>query len=189
MAKNNAIVIGSLSQIAARNNCSLAESFMSAEVILLTDMSGSMSTCDATGGLSRYQAAENDVIRLQEKYQGKVALISFSDTVQFCPGGKPIRFGGGTDMVKALEYVKIADDTGIKIILISDGLPNNKEATLKIAKTFKSKIDCIFIGSELDYEGGKAFLEKLATITGGKSVKSDSPGLLMPKVETLMLSS
>lgn len=183
-----AIVKGSLSAIAARDNISLAQSFLGAEVILLVDESGSMSKTDAFGGLSRYQAAENDVIRLQAKHEGKVALICFSDTVLFCPTGNCVRFGGGTNMAKALDYVHIADDTGIKIILISDGLPNDQKATLEAAKKFKSNISTIFIGPENDSEGGRAFLELLAKTTGGQSITSDSPGLLMKPVETLMLT-
>jgi Mg-chelatase subunit ChlD len=184
----NAIVKGSLSAISKRNNCSLAESFLSADVLLLVDMSGSMSATDAPGGLSRYQAAENDVIRLQHRHEGKVALVCFSSTVMFVPGGKPLRMGGGTDLAKALRYIKVADDADIKLILISDGLPNNSESALSVAMTFKSKISTIYIGPENDMQGGRAFLKKLADATGGQSLKSDSPGLLADKVETLMLT-
>ncbi len=183
----NQIVTGSLSQVAQANNQLLAETFLSCDVLLIADMSSSMGATDAPGGKSRYDVAEQDIIRLQGKYQGKVALICFSNSVEFCSTGKPIRLGGGTDLVAALTYIKVADDCGIKLIIISDGEPNDSDKCLQIAKTFTSHIDCVFVGPESDLYGGKAFLEKLANITGGSFQQSDAPGLLAESVEVLML--
>ena len=183
----NQLITGSLSQVATQNNQSLAETFLSCDVLLIVDMSSSMNTIDAKGGRSRYDVAEEDVIRLQGKFQGKVALIVFSSKVQFCPTGIPIRLGGGTELAKALEYVQVADDCGIKLIIISDGEPFDPDECLRIAKMFKSKIDTVFIGNESDLYGGRAFLTKLAAFTGGQSLKSDTPGLLAENVEMLML--
>ncbi len=186
-AMNNKIITGSLSAISQQNNSTLAESFLSCDTLLLADMSSSMSTNDAMGQRSRYDAAEADIIRLQEKHQGKVALVVFSNTVEFCPAGVPIRLGGGTDLGKALKFVKVADDIGIQLILISDGEPDSPSNCLQIAKTFKSKIDVVYVGSETDDYGGRAFLKKLAQATGGQFVQSNQPGLLAESVEVLML--
>lgn len=142
---SKSIIKGSLSAISKQKGQTLAESFLSCDVLLVCDMSGSMADKDAPGGVSRYEVAEQDVIRLQEKYQGKVALVCFSSTVQFCPNGVPIRFGGGTDLVQALKFVKPVDGTDTKIILISDGEPFSKDECLRIAKTFKSKIDVVIL--------------------------------------------
>jgi Mg-chelatase subunit ChlD len=184
-----AIVKGSLDAVAKRENKTLAESFLTCDTLLLVDMSSSMSTKDAGNGISRYDAAERDVIRLQNKYEGRVALVCFSSTVEFCPTGNPIRLGGGTDLEKALKFIRPADDCGIKLIVISDGEPNEPDKTLETAKMFKSKIDCIFIGPENDVYGGRAFLEKLANVTGGEFVSSEKPGQLMAETERLMLGS
>jgi Mg-chelatase subunit ChlD len=186
---SKALVKGSLGAIAEQENKSLAESFLTCDTLLLADMSGSMGAKDAQGGLTRYEAAENDVIRLQNNHEGKIALISFSDDVLFCPNGKPYRFGGSTNLTRALKYIKPVDNIGVKIILISDGLPNQPEKALSVAKTFKSKIDVVYVGDERDLLGGRKFLEKLAKATGGSFSKSDSPGLLESQVETLMLSA
>lgn len=184
---NTSIVPGSLSAISQATGKALAESFLSASVILLTDMSGSMGAQDAPGGKSRYEAAEAEVIRLQKDYPGKIALVSFSDHPAFCPAGIPNRMGGGTNMAEALEYILPADDTGTRIILVSDGQPDSEERTLAVARKFKTPIQTIFIGPENDHAGGRAFLEKLAKATGGTALKSQAPGMLGAQVEVLLL--
>ena len=186
---NNSIVPGSLSQIAQQNNTGLAESFLGADYIIVLDMSGSMSSHDAPGGKSREQVAEEDVIHLQTMHKGKIALFCFADYCIFAPGGVPLNCGGSTNMAAALRYIQAADDCGSKIILVSDGMPNDASETLRIAREFKNKIDTIFCGPETDTEGGRAFLEKLARATKGKSYQSDSPGLLGTSVEKLLLES
>lgn len=185
----NQLINGSLSAVAQDNNKTIAETFLSCDTLLIADMSSSMSAKDAPNGKSRYRQAEDDIIRLQGKFSGKVALICFSYEAQFCPTGMPIRLGGGTDLAKALNFVKVADDCGIKLVVISDGEPNNKRKCLKIARTFTSKIDCVFVGNESDFYGGRAFLEKLSNITGGSFMKSEEPGLLAESVEKLLIMS
>lgn len=183
---NNAIIPGSLSAIAQRENISLAESFLSAEIVILLDVSGSMGASDAPSGLTRKQAAENELISLQQKYPGKVALICFGSDVAFSPGGTPIYAGSTTNMAGALKFVKVADDTGLKIVLITDGEPDSKSETLKEARQFKSRIDAIFIGREGG--SGMRFLNQLIGITGGKASESVEPGMLADGVDQLLLA-
>lgn len=185
---DNKIVIGSLSQISQTTGKSLAESFMSASTILLLDCSGSMDTHDAPGGLSRERAAQDALVRLQKENPGSLAIVCFADYAVFSPTGLPVNCGGSTNMASALKYVQPADDTGTRFILISDGSPNSEQETLKVASEFKTPIQTVYIGPEMDYEGGRAFLEKLSKLTGGKSVKSDAPGLLGEPVEKLLLA-
>jgi Mg-chelatase subunit ChlD len=184
----NAIVKGSLSAIAKSENSSIAEVFLGAEIIVLLDWSGSMVARDAGGGKSRKQVAQEHLVRLQEAHPGKVGLICFADYPIFCPNGSPLNCGGCTALEKALRYVKPVDDTDTKIVIVSDGLPNDEEETLRVARTFKTKLDVIYIGDERDPTGGRVFLQKLAEATGGQFFKADSPGLLVPSVETLMLT-
>jgi hypothetical protein len=179
-----AIVPGSLQQVSQQKGITLAESFLDVDVLLICDMSGSMGNKDAPAGLSRYQAAEKELARLQGELPGKIGVIAFSSWPQFCPNGVPPRLDGSTDMKAALEFVKIADDTGIKFILISDGEPNDERETLRVAKTFKTKIDTIFIGPELS--PGKDFLKKLSSLTGGKQVNSKEVGMLHAPVKALL---
>lgn len=182
----SAIVKGSLSNIARKNNQSLAESFLNADVIVLLDDSGSMSTNDAPNGMTRKEAADKELKKLQANHPGKIALIAFADYPLFCPHGSVMPCGGSTDMVAALKFIKVADDCGLKLVLVSDGAPNDEQETLKVAATFKTAIQTIYIGRE----GGRGqdFLDKLANITGGKSFKSEAPGLLGNSTEVLLLS-
>lgn len=183
---SKAITKGSLAAIAQQKNQSLAESFLSAELIAIVDMSGSMAMHDAPGGLSRFDAAEKELKALQAEMPGQIAVICFSDRVQFCPGGVPIRFGNGTNMAGALRFVHMADGVA-KIVLISDGEPDCQRSTLKEARRFKHSIDTIYIGPE--GERGQTFLQQLAQATGGTAASSKEPGLLANGVKLLLGAS
>lgn len=181
----NAIVVGSIADVMNKENKSLAESFLSCDNILLVDTSGSMSATDAPGGLSRHDAAQRELEQLQKQLPGKIAVVSFSSEARFCPSGVPHRFNGGTDMAGALKFVKPADDCGIRFFLITDGEPDSEKDALEVAKTFKSRIDCVYIGPEVGY--GREFLQRLADCTGGQAVKSQEIGMLAESVEMLLL--
>jgi len=182
---SRAIVPGSLAAVAKRENLTLAESFLSVDALILVDMSGSMGDRDAPGGRTRYEVAEQELRELQAALPGKIGVVAFSSDVQFCPTGVPVRMGGGTDMAKALKFVRAADGLA-KIVLISDGEPDSADATLKEARLFKHRIDTVYIGPESGpYARGREFLQRLAAATGGQSLQSAAPGLL--KNETLKL--
>lgn len=182
---SKAIVKGSLTDIQQQSGKSLAESFLSAEIVVVVDTSASMGQHDAPGGFSRYDAACNQLATIQGNNPGKVAVISFSSWPVFCPHGTPDNLNGSTDMVAALQFVKPVDGTDTKIVLVSDGEPDQADETLKLAKTFQTAIDVIYIGREGGY--GYQFLQQLAKLTGGKSFKSEAPGLLGESVEKLLL--
>lgn len=181
-----ALVPGSLSAVAHRDGIGIAESFLSADVILLVDMSGSMAARDAPGRISRFETAERELRTLQEQFPGKVAVVAFSDNVQLCPSGIPPRLGAGTNLTRALKFLKVADGTA-KIIAISDGEPNNASDALRVAATFESKIDCVYIGPERGR--GRKFLEQLAAQSGGIFAESDAPGLLAKNVSLLLTAT
>ena len=186
--KNKIVAAGSLSDVMKREDKTLAESFLSCDAILICDTSGSMCSQDAPGNLTRHEAARRELRRLQSSHPGKLAVVAFSSQVRFCPSGIPFRFDGGTNMAKALEFVKPADGCGVRFFLISDGEPDSKSETLKAAKTFRSRIDVVYIGPEDGGAwGGREFLQKLAGVTGGKFIKSDKIGMLADPVERLLL--
>lgn len=185
MQQQTAITVGSIAALAQTRGASLAESFLSADAILLVDVSGSMGACDAPGRKSRFEAAETQLKQLQAQMPGRLAVIGFSSVVEFAAGGIPIRQGGGTDMAAALRFVQPADDTGVKFILISDGEPNDEAETLAVARSFQSPIDTIFIGPEDDLAGGRLFLERLASLSGGKSISNGIAKLDAPVRELL----
>lgn len=180
------IVQGSLSQIAKDQNKSIAETFLSCTAIILVDTSGSMAACDSKGGKSRYQVACDELRQLQGNLPGKIAVISFSDQVLFCPSGVPFDFGNATYMDIALNYVRMADSIpNMKFILISDGCPDNENKTLAVARKFSNHIDTIYVGPESD-SAGREFLEKLAAASGGKSIQDFQVKALETNIQKLL---
>ena len=97
----------------------------------------------------------------------------------------PALMGGDTDMVAALRAAKPADGLGIKIVLLSDGEPNDREATLAEARRFKTHIDTIYIGPERETRG-REFLQELARKTGGSYQKTAQPGMLAQPIAALL---
>lgn len=186
MTYQNQIIAGSLSALAKQENKSIAETFVSADCVVIVDTSGSMASHDSRGGKTRYEVACEELKQLQATHPGKIAVLAFSDQVEFCPFGIPTYFGGGTDMAKALQFAKIADVPGMQFILISDGEPNDPPKTLSIAKTYRNKISTIYVGPE-DQPAGREFLRKLAEATGGQAIISDRAKELKASIEKLYL--
>ena len=185
---STAIAVGSLSSVADGSKGALAESFLNVDALLVVDMSGSMAAKDAPGGVSRYDAAEKELRKLQEEMPGKIGVVGFSDRAAFCPGGVPERIGRSTDMAQALRLVLPMDGLA-SIILISDGCPDSESEALDVASRFRHKIDTVFIGSsEATVWGtsGENFLKALAAATGGQAAKGKAPGLLRHEVMKLL---
>jgi Mg-chelatase subunit ChlD len=165
---NDKLVYGSLRDVAQRSGKPVAETFLSVDALVMVDTSGSMDSADCENNRTRYDLACEQLIRLQREIPGKVGVISWSSSVQFNAGGVPHYFGGGTDLAGVLQFVKPADGTTIKLILISDGEPDDEDKALNLARKFKSKIQTIYIGPEAGR--GRDFLKRLAEATGGQSV-------------------
>jgi hypothetical protein len=162
-----AIVKGSIGEAALKRNVSVAEAFMDAEAVVVIDSSETMAQEDAGRGRSRYEAACDQLAKLQGEMPGKIAVVSFSDEAVFCPNGIPVFLRSGTDMAEALSFVKKCDGL-MRIIVIGDGEPNDEDETLRVARTFASRIDTIFVGNELS--AGREFMRRLSQATGGISV-------------------
>jgi len=165
------IVFGSLGYIAQHSRLSIVESFLNVDAILIVDISASMLERDCQYGHTRYAVAVQELERLQRAQPGKVAVIEFACTALFAPGGIPSQPSGTTNLTGALQYVKPADGCGIKIILISDGDPDNELTALDVARSFKTKIDTVYIGPEGGH--GADFLRRLSAATGGLNVTQD----------------
>lgn len=181
------VVKGSLTDIAKQTGTSLAETFLSADVIVLVDTSSSMQAMDAPGDKSRYDAARVELANLQATIPGKVAVISFASTgdVMFCPNGQPFNLEGGTGLAGALEFAKVADVPDMRFVVISDGQPDSERDALKVAAGYLNRIDTIFVGPEHD-QRGRTFLAKLASAKGGQSVTADRVAQLASKVQYLL---
>ncbi len=187
MSGQTTLVPGSIGAIAQRDGISLAESFLSADVIAIVDVSGSMAMTDSRGNRERYAVACEELRTLQANLPGKIAVVAFSEQAVFSPSGVPIFQGAGTDLEQALRFVQVADGT-VRFIVISDGQPNDPARALALAHTFTSKIDTVFVGPETDF-GGAHFLQQLAKAAGGRYVLAEKAVELADKVEKLMLAA
>ena len=184
------VVPGSLAQQAKDSGKSLAETFVSADAIILVDCSGSMGNDDAgpEHNEARYKVALRELAALQKAMPGKIAVIGFDDQVQFFPGGQPTWMGGGTDLAKALRFAKVADVSGMRFVLICDGYPDSAEAALQVASTYQNRIDTIFIGDP-NSRDAIAFLKRLAEISGGAPVVASGVAQLAAQTQRLLLAA
>ena len=91
-----------------------------------------------------------------------------------------------TDLAKALKFAKMADVSGMRFIVISDGEPDSQQDALDVAKTYKNRIDTIYVGPENG--GGQAFLQQLAKASGGQGVTSAQVKELASDIKTLLLA-
>jgi len=172
---NNQIVKGSLSEVAQTSGKSLAEVWLDVDAMILVDVSWSMVGKDNTE-LSRLDRARKELIRLQGEMSGKLAIVSFSESVEFHANGILPDEQSTTNLTGALKYALRSDAIpGFRFVIISDGEPDNSESALKVAKSFKNKIDTVFIGG--DFDGGRKFLEKLSGVSGGKSMSEKAEHL------------
>ena len=175
---NTTLVKGSLSQIAKETGRTLAESWLGVDAVILVDISLSMSDCDARNGMTRHEVAQEELIDLQKRVPGKVAIIAFSNDCEFLPNGYLPRPRETTNLTGALEYVRVADAIpDMHFIVISDGEPNDESSALSEARKFRNKIDTIYVGPESG-RAGREFLQKLAKASGGEF-------LIKPKVAEL----
>lgn len=180
------LVRGSLSDIALQSRSSIAQAFAGADALVLLDCSGSMNEADCPNHRQRCDVARDQLIRLQQSLPGKIALICWNDYPKFCPNGLPVLPMGSTDLVAALGFAKPADGCGQRIIIISDGEPNEEDRALKLARTFKTKLDTIYVGAE---DGaGRDFLRRLAEASGGTFQANNVEGLaqLAPTIQKLI---
>jgi hypothetical protein len=122
--------------------------------VLLLDVSGSMSS-DCEPGKTKIDALREVVAGI--KYQPKMFAFS-SDTAE-CDKDTIPRPNGGTRLGRALAYMK--DKGHDKIIVITDGMVDDPDLCLEMAK--KTNIQIFYIGV-----GEKPkFLEELAAAAGG----------------------
>lgn len=170
-------VKGSLQSIANKQAITIAQAFVDAEIIVLLDVSVSMTAQDGYPYNldSRHRKACNQLAMLQKDNPGKVALVCFDDRQTFEASGIGRQPHGSTDIAGALSFVWKADNTGMKFVLISDGEPDDEESAIAMAQQFKSKIDCIYIGPENG--SGANFLKRLSDATGGKFSNSGIAGI------------
>jgi hypothetical protein len=182
------VTAGSLQDHAAKLGIDVSEALMLAEVVILMDGSGSMGDHDTRDGRSRFDVAEEELVKIQAAYPGKVALVEFSSDVTFLPGGVPQRPGDMTRLDLALEWAKVAGGIpDMKVVVISDGYPDDSERCLRLAKQhYPHGIHTIFVGPDDPRDEGLLFLKELSALTGGTKFVAPKPGELGAGVIALL---
>jgi hypothetical protein len=188
MSTDRSLTVGSLGAMAKQNNTSLAESFISADLVVIVDVSSSMGANDSRGGRDRYSVACDELAALQRTMPGRIAVIAFSTDVEFVPGGVPPFAGGSTNLAKALHFAHVADVPGMRFVVISDGEPDNESEALAVARTYQNRIDVVYVGPEIGARG-RDFLGRLAKASGGTIVTAARAQELAASVQALLLSA
>lgn len=170
----DAIVTGSFAEMQRTTGAGLAKSWLKVEAVILVDVSSSMETADAGDGdrEPRVNVARREVSKLQKRMPGKLALVNFNHDASWSPEGRIEAPGGSTNVAGALEYV--ADllgpgAEGIKIVVVSDGEPDDAEGALVEASKLAAKgavINTVYCGP--DRGAGKGFLNRLAAAGKGE---------------------
>lgn len=168
-----------------------------ASIVVCVDDSGTMSGTDATDlsgrACSRIRAAQDNLDALMSRHEGQAAIIAFSSTAKFLPGGDVEgQFRrGGTNMASALELAMPLNLAGKPTIIISDGLADNPGECLRLIRQFTgAEVHTIFIGREGDR--GAYFLDELRAAAGkpgGSSITTLSATKLLAQSEQLLLTA
>ncbi len=181
---SEAIVPGSIQDIANKSNQSLADTFLGVEIVALVDTSDSMGEMDSRGGRSRYDVACEELSNLQQANPGKVLVVSFSSQAKFCLNGVPDPYWQYTQIGHALEFVEFLDGV-VRFVVISDGEPTDGDMAIIVASRMKSEINCIHVGPDDDHRA-KDFLKRLAAKGRGKFLTAKAADLLAEQVTLLL---
>lgn len=183
------IATGSVLDHAKRLNADLATSFLDVELILLCDRSGSMTGRDAAQGKARYQVEDEIVKDLQRRHEGKILLASFSDYATIHVNGILPEPNGGTAMLDGLKKVLPYCVDDMRVILISDGEPSDREEPIInfAVKNLYGRLDTMFAGPK--GSSGEAFLKRLARACNGTTQTNvlNQTHLLTERVNQLLL--
>ena len=77
---------------------------------------------------------------------------------------------GSTELHTAFQYISKANPQ--KLLLVSDGLPDDPKISIETGKALKIPIDVLYIGNSGDE--GEQFMKQLAEVTGGKFMTIDT---------------
>lgn len=132
-------------------------------VVIVADISGSMSG-------KKFERLKAGLAELVESVPG-CKILAFNDLAVWVegPGSIPTP-DGSTDLAQALEKANAAFPP--RVVVISDGHPNNDVAALAAAERCPGQIDVRYIGPD-DDRHAIAFMQRLAHMGGGQVVTGD----------------
>jgi len=96
-------------------------------------------------------------------------ILCFSSNINKVSGKSIPDPNGSTNLAKAFKYINdnvIASERPERVVLISDGEPDDEYDALEWSKNLSLPIDIIFIGKK--ESKGYRFMQKLASTTGGQ---------------------
>lgn len=178
-------VRGSLLHFSQSTNKPLAKVILGVSAVVIFDSSASMGL-PADGGGTRYESAIRELNRIQAEIPGKIAVVSFGESVKLCVDGVPAAPTGGTALTEALEFCRIFDAKPMRFVLIGDGSPNNPETALATARLYRNKIDSAFIGR--GGGSGESFLMDISAVSGGEFTGARQASELFPVMRRLISS-
>lgn len=155
-------------------------------MVVILDVSYSMDERDAIYNgqrCRRIDAAKAQLIEIQAKFPGQVAIIAFSDEAEAVPGGVAPEPNGWTNLHLALEMARAADTGAMKFCIISDGLPQQTELVYREAEKFSVPLDVIYVGRQPE---GRAFMQEFAAKTGGQFYTDTSTMLLTTTISKML---
>jgi len=180
------IVPGSIAQTALANGGELPAPPV---MVVILDVSYSMDERDAMYNgqrCRRIDAAKAQLIEIQARCPGQVAIIAFSDEAEAVPGGVAPEPNGWTNLHLALAMARAADTGSMKFCIISDGLPQQTELVYCEAEKFSVPLDVIYVGKQPE---GRAFMEDFAKKTGGQFYTDTSTMLLTSTISRMLTVS
>lgn len=153
-------------------------------VFLLLDISSSMNS-EMRNGKKKIEGLR-EVVR-EVKTRGPVQMAVFpphnsAGAAEFVTSVPHPH--GGTPLAQAIEWCKI--EGANRLVVVSDGAPDDREGAKEKAKAFGGRIDVVYVGNP----GGKGaiFLKELAEMTGGSHFNGDlsTPKELAPRIAGLL---
>lgn len=127
----------------------------------LLDVSGSMA--ERVNGTPKIKSLRD----VMSKYSDAKMMVFSSDAEYIEKASDIPEPDGGTDLAYALQCIASTSPLPERIVLVSDGEPNNDVLALKKAKNLNIPIDIIFIGTV--ESRGENFMEQLARTTDGQN--------------------
>lgn len=136
-------------------------------VFLLIDVSGSMRTT-MRNGKRRIEGLRNVVGDIRQGREVKMIAFGGESDGAYHVSSVP-EPTGGTPLHSAIDLARTSEAG--RVVVISDGVPDDQSAALDSARTFGGRIDVVFVGNP--GEAGERFLKILAESTGGTEFHGD----------------
>lgn len=131
--------------------------------MLLLDHSYSMTDPVAPGSRTRSIDALRTMVTQLKEEMPSLPLVAFGGARAWVVNrvGEP---AGGTPLAEALDFARLHH--ALRVIIISDGIPNSEEGALRAAREFNGPIDVFYVGPRPSR--GEDFLKRLALASGGQ---------------------